>query len=155
MYLLSLIIYYRNFKQGPLYILIHSENNNPFLLRISVRVIYKYIYTYICIKRETAMSLLTIHIIYKENNIIYLEITKISGHIIPVSCYIEKLCRSLLLKFWELVHFQFHMYETTSWYEGTQILILPAYIFKNNYYSFYYPTLLLQRTELITLLFTV
>lgn len=137
MYLLLLIIYYWNFKQGPFYILIQSENNNPFLLRISFGVIHKYIYTYVCIKRETAMSLLTIHIVYKEKSIIYLEITKTSEHIIPVLCYIEKWCTSLLLKFWKLVHFHFHMYETTCWYEGTQILILLAYIFRNIYYTFY------------------
>lgn len=38
------------------------------MLRISVGVIYKYVCTYTCIKREAAMSLLTIHIIYNEKN---------------------------------------------------------------------------------------
>lgn len=67
-----------------------QKNNHPFLLRICVGVIYKYICTYTCVKRETAMSLLTIRIIYKENNYIDLEIIKTPEHIIRLSCYIEK-----------------------------------------------------------------
>lgn len=60
------------FKQAPLLILIHVENNHPFLLKISVRVIYKYICTYTCIKRKTSFSLLTIHTIYKEKNALFI-----------------------------------------------------------------------------------